>query len=199
MRTITTNLFLLLMGAALLLAAPAAIHAQGQPVAFSADFIDTDNGDIIQGKYYASPEGIRLESASDGEPFITIVNFAHNRSWMVQVQERTYLEIPFQPEDAGDFLSPCPELTTPRKVGSETLQGRKVEKWLCERPGRARGAITVWFDPRLQAAIRSEDGKKVTEMRNIKEGRQPSELFQPPTGYTKMEMPGMDFFGGFGE
>lgn len=32
-----------------------------------------------------------------------------------------------------------------------------------------------------------------------KEGRQPGHLFQPPTGYRKMEIPGMEMFGGFGQ
>lgn len=197
MRSLSLGLIMLLFGTVLLFSI-SEVEAQGPPVAFSADFIETGDGETTQGKYYASPEGLRVEGSSDGEQYIMIVNFARNLSWMLQVQERTYFEIPFRPEDAGNFLSPCPELTTPRKAGSETMQGRKVEKWVCERAGRA-GAVTVWFDPRLQAAIRTEDGGTVTEIRNIKEGRQPGHLFQPPTGYNKMEIPGMEMFGGFGQ
>lgn len=60
--------------------------------------------ETTRGKYFAGLEGIRMEGVSDGESYLMIVNFARNVSWMVQVQERTYFELPFDPEDANLFL-----------------------------------------------------------------------------------------------
>ncbi len=49
----------------------------------------------------------------------------------------------------------------------------------------------VWFDPRLKTAIRVEEDGSIFELRNIREGRLSSDLFQAPEGYTRMSMPGM--------
>ena len=97
-----------------------------------------------------------------------------------------------------NFLStPKTQFSTPRPalavnqtlIGEETLQNRDVEIWHCEK---ARGGIAkVWFDPRLKTSIRVEDKGDVFELRNIREGQVPSELFQAPTGFTRFSLPGM--------
>jgi hypothetical protein len=49
--------------------------------------------------------------------------------------------------------------------------------------------MTVWYDPKLQAVIRSDDEDGRFELTNIKEGPQPASLFVPPSGYSKMYIP----------
>ncbi|MGB7933928.1 MAG: DUF4412 domain-containing protein [Gammaproteobacteria bacterium] len=79
-----------------------------------------------------------------------------------------------------------------RLVGSETLNGRKVEKWEIKstRPGGQSSIAYQWFDPELNMNIREEQpGGFVSELRNIRIGKQPADLFTVPTGYTMMSMP----------
>ena len=82
--------------------------AQGFPVSFQADYVDIKGGEESTGKYSASPEGMRMEGMMDGEPQILIVNFAKSISWMVMKDEGMYYELPFNPEDAVLYTSPCP-------------------------------------------------------------------------------------------
>ncbi|MFP4317266.1 MAG: hypothetical protein ACLFQR_13670 [Desulfovibrionales bacterium] len=164
------------------------VHA-ASPVSFSADYIEVSDGQKTEGKYYAGPQGIRMEGVSDGEKTLMIVNFPQSVSWIVQVEEEMYYEMPFSPEDSGTFLNPCPELKKGKQAGRETMAGRSVEKWQCE--GWDGSVDTVWFDDRLKATVRREgaDGT-VFELRNIKEGTVSKDLFQLPEGYTKIVIPG---------
>jgi hypothetical protein len=159
------------------------------PVSFSADYTEVADGFTTKGKFFAGPQGIRMEGVSDGEQTLMIVNFPKSVSWMVQVDEGMYFEVPFRPEDSGTFLSPCPELKQGKLVGRETLQGRSVEKWHCEGWGGKKD--TVWFDDRLKTTVRSEGAEgDVFELRNIKEGTLSKDLFQLPAGYMKIVIPG---------
>jgi hypothetical protein len=161
----------------------------GPPISFSAEYTERSEGQTTKGKYFAGPQGIRMEGVSDGEQILMIVNFPQNVSWMVQVEEGMYFEMPFSPDDSGTFLSPCPELKKEKRIGRETLHGRSVEKWHCV--GWDGTVDQVWIDERLKMPLRSEgaDGD-IFELRNIKEGRLSNDLFQLPAGYTKFEIPG---------
>jgi Domain of unknown function (DUF4412) len=77
-------------------------------------------------------------------------------------------------------------------LGSETLNGRTVEKWEIKstRPGGQSSIAYQWFDPELNMNIREEQpGGFVSELRNIRTGKQPADLFTVPSGYKMVSMP----------
>jgi hypothetical protein len=79
-----------------------------------------------------------------------------------------------------------------RLVGKETLNGRATEKWEMKatRPGGQSSVAYQWFDPELNTNIREEQpGGFVSELRDIKIGPQPSDLFVVPPDYKLMSMP----------
>jgi hypothetical protein len=79
-----------------------------------------------------------------------------------------------------------------RLVGSETLDGRNTEKWEMKatRPGGQSSVAYQWFDPELNMNIREEQpGGFVSELRNIRIGKQPVDLFIVPPGYKLMDIP----------
>ncbi len=83
------------------------------------------------------------------------------------------------------------ELTFERRfIGIEQRDGRQLEKW--ESSSRtAAGRLArghEWYDPELHVATRQElPGAYVRELRDIRAGKQPEELFQIPSGYRKVE------------
>lgn len=182
-------LFSVLMAIVLVLTS-ASLQGQGFPVSFQADYVDKSENEEVTGKYYAGPEGMRIEGMSDGEKQIMIVNFSQSASWIVMVEDHMYYELPLGPDATDDFTRVCPELTVKESmVGQETLHGRSVEKWHCEKhDGRVD---KIWFDSRLKVAIRTEERGNIFELRNIREGQVSSDLFQPPAGYTRLSLPGM--------
>jgi hypothetical protein len=79
-----------------------------------------------------------------------------------------------------------------RLAGRETLNGRNTEKWEMKvtRPGGQSSIAKQWFDPELNMNIREEQpGGFVNELRNIRIGKQPADLFAVPPDYKMMSIP----------
>ncbi len=77
-------------------------------------------------------------------------------------------------------------------LGQETIDGRKVEKWemTMTAPKQQPSRTFQWYDPELKLAVREEfPGGYVSELKNIRLGPQPDDLFSVPAGYTRMTMP----------
>jgi len=77
-------------------------------------------------------------------------------------------------------------------VGMEDVGGRKVEKWemVATIPNKPETRTFQWYDPELELATRQEyPGGMVSELTNIRVGKQPDELFSIPAGYERMSAP----------
>ena len=77
-------------------------------------------------------------------------------------------------------------------LGNETIEGRPVEKWQMTTgvPNQPPAVSFQWYDPELKLAVREEfPGGYVSEIKGIRVGPQPDELFSVPTGYTKKAPP----------
>lgn len=77
-------------------------------------------------------------------------------------------------------------------VAEEELGGRKVEKWemVATMPGQPETRSYQWLDPELELAVKQEfPGGMVSELKNIRVGKQPDELFNIPAGYERMTAP----------
>jgi len=87
---------------------------------------------------------------------------------------------------------PNGQTTELKLVGEEELNGRKVEKWemVATAPGQPDAHSFQWFDEELDLAVRQEfPGGIVSELTNIRVGKQPDELFNVPAGYERMAAP----------
>jgi hypothetical protein len=77
-------------------------------------------------------------------------------------------------------------------IGPDTVDGRKVEKWemVTTMPKRPPMRAFQWYDPALKLVIRQEfPGGFSTELKDIKVGKQPDDLFSIPAGYERISMP----------
>ena len=87
---------------------------------------------------------------------------------------------------------PNGQTTELKYVGDEELGGRKVEKWemVATMPGQPETRSYQWLDPELELAVKQEfPGGMVSELKNIRVGKQPDELFNIPAGYERMTAP----------
>lgn len=77
-------------------------------------------------------------------------------------------------------------------IAMEQLNGRQVEKWemTVTMPDQPEKRAFHWFDPELDLTVRREfPGGMVSELKNIRVGEQPDELFSIPAGYERMALP----------
>jgi hypothetical protein len=180
----------------ILVAAAAQAAWDGRP--FSAQVVtSTAGGQDMTGMVYVDRPGMRMEQTSMGQQSVILVRFGPGSTTLLMPAEKSYMEMPRNAGAgamAAQMEGPCGGYQRSTELGSETLQGRKVEKLRCEAPKFAYmpAATTIWYDPALEFVIRQESGPgERFELRNIEEGAQPAALFEIPAGYSKTAMPGM--------
>lgn len=193
------SLLLLLLFALLSHAAAAPPVGSG----LSADFLITDPDDSFggttAGRLYLDDSGMRVENKIGDEVEVTIFDFVRDILLVLDPEEESYSESAWLDGDLGmmEWLfaregGPCGEdgdvhLKT-MKLGMETLNGRKVQKWRCVYEGGEGGATswTVWDDPSLLIFLRLEvDAGPIFALSNLVVAPQPAWLFRAPAGYTK--------------
>lgn len=153
---------------------------------------------------------MRIEPAASGPRSggAVIVNFGTQTSMVLMPQQHMYMEMPAQSQSqrmsytnaffrAGDVENACgdwqkiehAEGGSCHKVGNENVNGRTTVEY---EATKASGDVNhFWLDPKLRFPVKWQGKNSSGELHNIQEGTQPASLFEPPAGFTKMEMPGM--------
>ncbi|GAC1661830.1 MAG: hypothetical protein NVS9B4_14630 [Candidatus Acidiferrum sp.] len=179
-----------------LFATPA--FAQNRP--FSADMVDSDkNGAKSQRKLYVTAGKMRMDGTS-GQPGM-IADYGTQTAYILMPKEKMYMQMNMQdgknPMAASFSLfaptnpnDPCAQWKkvvtdlTCKKIGTENLDGRSVDKWEGVRAHGEKGFL--WFDPKLQFVTKMDSQDHLIEFKNIQEGAQPANLFNVPSDYRKM-------------
>jgi hypothetical protein len=175
---------------------------------FSAEVVDLQKpGTPTQAKIYFAKDKLRMEPQSaGGKGGAIIMNLATQTSTVFLPQQHMYMEMPaqgqsqrqtyafFQPIDVenacGDWQkTPHAQGGSCRKVGKETVNGRATVKY--EGTSSTGDVSYFWLDPKLRFPVKWQGKSSAGELRNIQEGGQPASLFEPPAGYTKMDVGGM--------
>jgi hypothetical protein len=169
---------------------------------FRADVARVGN-EPFDGTIYFGSGRMRIEGTSDGEPFTAIVNRQANSIIVVMPADQVYMTMdlgsaPFSTPAASpmDPANPCAdgELTECRSLGTETINGHAARGWEFTRDGERE---TAWISNQLSFPVRTvEADGTTTDFTNVEMGPQPAALFEPPAGYTAMDVGAM--FGGRG-
>lgn len=173
-----TSRYLMAAACCLLTSIPALSQAQasgcGKP--FTARAFGAGAGK--QGATVAC-QGPMLRMVMDGAPGMTLIDGRKGgKAYFIYHDTRDYYELPTE-KDEGPAFTPCQELAdmkkdfpgaTCRKVGSETVNGRKTDKWVTK--GEEGGdEVVEYFDPELNVPVRVVKGDTVeSELKDIKVG-----------------------------
>ncbi|HYA98423.1 MAG TPA: DUF4412 domain-containing protein [Methylomirabilota bacterium] len=185
----------LLFFVAVILAAPGILAQMPEP--FSADYTHTTpQKDMIAGKIFFSAPKMRIEMNRGGREMAIIFDQSTRTTLMLMPQQRMYMEfhadqtnpmagqVP-RPPMALDANHPCPTGATCGKQGTETVNGRVCDKWVSKD---GDGTTTLWIDQKLHFPVKSQNpGGETWELRNVKEGRPDSSVFEVPPGYQKLD------------
>ncbi|MCL2800008.1 MAG: DUF4412 domain-containing protein [Endomicrobia bacterium] len=191
---------------AMFLVAPA---IAGTVKEYSADlFVTTTEKKVpkeaLFGKLYATEKKMRQDTFDEERKLIgfSIVRVDKNKIYSFQEENKTYVEFSFEgnemptPQQFANMLGGLADVKR-EKVGTETVNGYNAEKsktTITTNIYGMKGSIVSydWMAPEYNYPVRTmyEDKKKgdtIIDMRNIKAGKQPAELFEIPSGYTKDE------------
>jgi hypothetical protein len=192
LRIITTIALTSLVGAL-----PAGAAQRSVPkVEYSADSVmQTGEGTVEQHVFY-TPTKERREVVGAEAP-VQIIRKDTMVMWQVMPSEKMYMEHKIGQGKSKDMAEWDFEETV---VGEETLDGVKVTKYKTiatstdgKRYGgfswRTKEGIPIKTD--LLYKEGNEKHRMMTELRNVKIGKQDPQLFEIPQGFTKFDMGGM--------
>ena len=164
---------------------------------FQADFIQKYQGMEIKGKFYIKGNKTRTDMDMMGQKTSMITRMDKNVTWNVQHGAMMYLEMPIPPENA-QALQPDEELkkiAVKKKIGSETINGYKCDKYEIIYHDKSMGKMTQWISRKLNFPIKiiynGPQGVMSTEYNNIQSSNVKESLFEVPQGFQKMSMPAM--------
>lgn len=164
---------------------------------FSADVVLVrQNHSGVRGRVFFGGQKWRFDVASGDRVGEMILDFSTQTAYVLLPQQKLYVELhgnaagaaPFSLSDLRppDPSNPCAltQLTQCMRIGSATVDGRPCDNWQLDRVGTTRVGC---LDKRLRFFIRTSDSNgRTVELRNIREGRQPRELFQIPADYREL-------------
>jgi len=146
---------------------------------------------------FVSHGNMRMEMRSPMGKGSMVVIFRKDKgtTWTLFPEEKFYIENKLDEAKLKKTFGKIPMDTKKEDLGTETVNGFKCRKMRVETTTNIMGreiksTSTVWTSERLDFPIRSQ-GKEggVMELRDIKPGSQPSDLFEVPAGFTKRDMP----------
>lgn len=165
----------------------------------SADMISTQKGDTHSGKFYMKGNKYRVEMEKQAQ--YTILRQDKNITWLVMPEEKSYMEMPFDPKQKPKVEAKVQCEVTRKLLGSETLNGHPAKKYeVTVKDAGKTDKHYQWIATDLNFPIKhaAVDGSWSVEYRNIKKSV-PDNMFEVPPGYAKISMPkipGMDFLKG---
>ena len=168
----------------------------GKINSYSADQIQIKNGKVeATTKMYVTPDKIRMESPSpEGKgDMVMIFRKEDKKMYMILPEKKKYFETDLSEEDLEKKLNMFKDDSEDVKVlGKEKVNGYNCTKKEVETEVGFMGfnrkvKMTIWMSDQFEFPIKTEstDGS-VNEMKNIKPGKQPKKLFEPPKDYTKV-------------
>lgn len=151
----------------------------------------------LTGQFHYDRAGTRFDLHGRKAKLSAIIFNSFNE-YLITVSRRNSIRVD---EHVGEALSaqfgdePCGGFRSSVSLGTESLSGRTIQVWRCEKPRQVlldagfRPGIkeTVWYDVGLKHFIRKEnnDGVRI-ELRNVVPGRQPPALFDVPSDYAQL-------------
>ena len=134
-------------------------YGKSKTVEFSADaIISVPQKPIKQTKLFVSKNAVRRELMINGLPMVEIVYPEEGRAIFINDPLKSYKERSFVKQDKTDGENnPCAQMQNSacEKVGEETINGIKTEKWQIISNDRGRKLRTLhWIDIKRKLAIR---------------------------------------------
>ena len=167
-------------------------------VEYSADSVMQNEEGTIEQHVFVTPAKERREMLTGaGDGSVQIFRYDSKVMWMLMPSEKMYMENSMTKAAAKDVSQWDVEETV---MGEEVLNDMKVAKYktiATSTDGKKYGGFSwrtkegISIKSDLLYKEGNEKKRMMTELKNVKIGKQDSKLFEIPEGYTKFDMAGM--------
>ena len=154
---------------------------------FWADFVMRTVGEPlpVNGKIFVKKDLIRDEVIERGEKQITIVRPDQKVIWVINPEEKMYLEVAYQETDRKFDSWSAEKEGKAKFLGKEFVSALACKKYEVVEDGQRS---TYWISEKLSFPIKIETKDSVMLYKNVMEGDVADDLFAPPADYEKMTM-----------
>ena len=163
---------------------------------FSADMESRAGKEAMNAKIYVSGEKVRMEMPES----VMIIRNDRKISLMVMPSEKMYMENPIDTSRAPKVGKNFDNELERVSLGQETVNDQQTEKFKVAymEKGKKVEAYQWLTGGIIPVKVEAVDGSWSMDYKNLKVGAQAESLFEPPDGFTKMEMPNLkNLMGGF--
>jgi len=167
-------------------------------VEYSADSVMQTEDSATEQRVYVTPAKERRETLTgSGDGSVQIFRHDTKVMWQLMPSEKMYMEHSMGKNKGNDPSQWDFEETV---MGEESLNGVKVTKYktiATSTDGKKYGGFSwrtkegISIKTDLLYKEGNEKHRMMTELKNVKVGKQDPQLFEIPKGYTKLDMSGM--------
>lgn len=161
-------------------------------IELSADLITKGRGDkAVTSKIYIKDTKYRMEMP--GQHQYTIMRQDKNVTWVVMVDQKSYMEMPFDPKQKQKIYAKQEGEVSRKALGTETIDGHPTQKSeVTVTDGGKTEKFYEWMASDINFPIKRAaiDGSWSEEYKNIQKSVSDS-VFELPSGYNKMSLPTM--------
>jgi hypothetical protein len=174
----------------------------GLALDFSSDMVSTSHGQKQTSRIYMQGTKMRMESGQ--QPGYTIMRPDKNVVWMVMPEQKSYMEMRFDPSKQPRSGEKVQGEVSRKLLGTETVDGHPCRKYeVTYKDKETSQKMYQWMATDINFPVKTAaiDGAWMVEYRNIKLAAQPGSLFEVPAGFrkTSMNLPGMGVGAGPGQ
>lgn len=160
---------------------------------YSATMVSKSAGQTITMQIYMKQDKFRTDSKMAGTS--TIVRRDLNKVWTIMTAQKAYMEMPGMADAQTQSVEDKVKGEVSRKkVGSETINGHPSTKYeVTTKADDKTLQIYQWWATDISFPVKTAavDGSWSMEYKDIKIGNQPDSLFEIPSGFKKMTIPGL--------
>lgn len=163
---------------------------------FKADMtIQSEEGSQVDGRIFVSNKNVRQEiKASSGEQ-VLLVDGNSDVMYVLIPDQKMYMQrkntqfIPDESEDPEKYLAAQGSV---EKVGTESIEDYKCDKYHVNNHGEGTGETTLWISRKLNYPLKifveNSQGKTMLNYSNVVEKDLDDSLFSLPEDYNEVEM-----------
>ena len=154
------------------------------------------------GKVWVKGQKMRQEMGTGAEKMIMIMDLDQGFQWTLMPDSKMYMKTKIEAKGQGfrpeSFvgMQQGPMEAQIKRIGTETLNGYKCDKYLFTFKNKQMGTMTQWFSIKLGYPIKIVNksdmmGEVITELHNIKKTSVRDDLLIVPSDYQEMALPQM--------
>jgi outer membrane lipoprotein-sorting protein len=152
------------------------------------------------GKLWVKNNKSRQEMGAGAEKMIIIMDLDQGFQWMLMPDMKMCMKTKLQAKGKGfrpeNFVGTQqgPMEAQLKRLGTETVNGYKCDKYLLTFKNKKMGTMIQWFATKLSYPVKIVNksdmtGEVITELQNIQKTSVKDDLFIVPSGYQEMPSP----------